>query len=176
MPPAGHFLPIAAEKFTVVSASFQPRCGMETGTLPRNRLAASATGGAAAVSQRTPLEPLGFKTSSFAGQELHPKSRRNRELTYFYSRCRCIGSLKGIAVLPWQSVLPSDRRNISFTRAGAAAGLLLSQFPLRPIINEALERKESFETIGFKRLFCPLFQLLGKVGRRRHVPYAKRCC
>ena len=51
---------------------------------------------------------------------------------------------------------------------GAAAGLLLSQFPLRPIINEALERKGSFETIGFKRLFCPLFQLLGKVGRRRH--------
>ena len=121
--------------------------------------------------QKTPPKTNGFWIS-FCVQELHPNSRRNRELTYFYSRCRCIGSLKGIAVLPWQSVLPSDRRNISFTRAGAAAGLLLSQFPLRPIINEALERKGSFETIGFKRLFCPLFQLLGKVGRRRHVPYA----
>ena len=66
--------------------------------------------------------------SNIRDVELHPNSRRNRELTYFYSRCRCIGSLKGIAVLSWQSVLPSDRRNISFTRAGAAAGLLLSQF------------------------------------------------
>ena len=88
LPPAGNFLPIAAERFTVVSAGFQPRCGMETGTLPRNRLAASATGGTAAVSQRTPLETLGFKTSSFAGQELHPKSRRSRELAYFYYRYR----------------------------------------------------------------------------------------
>ena len=50
VPPAGNFLPIAAERFTVVSASFQPRCGMETGTLPRNRLAASATGGASVIS------------------------------------------------------------------------------------------------------------------------------
>ena len=97
-----------------------------------------------------------------------PKSCRSRELTYFYSRCRCIGSLKERAVLPWGTDCPSGKRNISSTRA--AAGLLLSQFPLRPIINEALERKGSFETIGFKRLFCPLFQLLGKVGRRRHVP------
>ena len=78
--------------------------------------------------QKTPPKTNGFWIS-FCVQELHPNSRRNRELTYFYSRCRCIGSLKGIAVLPWQSVLPSDRRNISFTRAGAAAGLLLSQFP-----------------------------------------------
>ena len=77
--------------------------------------------------QKTPPKTNGFWIS-FCVQELHPNSRRNRELTYFYSRCRCIGSLKGIAVLPWQSVLPSDRRNISFTRAGAAAGLLLSQF------------------------------------------------
>ena len=56
LPPAGDFLPIAAERFTVVSAGFQPRCGMETGTLPRNRLAASATGGAAAVSAMTRQE------------------------------------------------------------------------------------------------------------------------
>ena len=77
--------------------------------------------------QKTPPKTNGFWIS-FCVQELHPNSRRNRELTYFYSRCRCIGSLKGIAVLSWQSVLPSDRRNISFTRAGAAAGLLLSQF------------------------------------------------
>ena len=72
----------------------------------------------------------------------------------------------------WESAFLSGRRTGPVIRVGAAAGLLLSQFPLRPIINEALERKESFETIGFKRLFCPLFQLLGKVGRRRHVPYA----
>ena len=124
---------------------------------------------AAKSMQKTPPKTNGFWIS-FCVQELHPNSRRNRELTYFYSRCRCIGSLKGIAVLSWQSVLPSDRRNISFTRAGAAAGLLLSRFPLRPISNETLERKGSFETIGFKRLFCPLFQLLGKVGRRRPFP------
>ena len=99
--------------------------------------------------QKTPPKTNGFWIS-FCVQELHPNSRRNRELTYFYSRCRCIGSLKGIAVLSWQSVLPSDRRNISFTRAGAAAGLLLSQFPLRPITNETLESKGSLETIGFK--------------------------
>ena len=68
----------------------------------------------------------------------------------------------------WESAFLSGRRTGPVIRVGAAAGLLLSQFPLRPIINEALERKESFETIGFKRLFCPLFQLLGKVGRRRH--------
>ena len=54
-------------------------------------------------------------------------------------------------------------------RTGATAGLLLRQFPLQPITNKTLEGKGSFETIGFKRLFCPLFQLLGKVGRRRHV-------
>ena len=68
----------------------------------------------------------------------------------------------------WESAFLSGRRTGPVIRVGAAAGLLLSQFPLRPIINEALERKGSFETIGFKRLFCPLFQLLGKVGRRRH--------
>ena len=53
---SGDFLPIAAERFTVVSAGFQPRCGMKTGTLPRNRLAASATGGASAVSAMTRQE------------------------------------------------------------------------------------------------------------------------
>ena len=36
--------------FTVVSTGFQPRCGVKTGTLPRNRLASSATGGASTVS------------------------------------------------------------------------------------------------------------------------------
>ena len=35
-----------------------------------------------------------------------------------------------------------------------------------------LHTKGNPKTIGFWRLFCPLFQLLGKVGRRRHVPYA----
>ena len=68
----------------------------------------------------------------------------------------------------WESAFLSGRRTGPVIRVGAAAGLLLSQFPLRPITNAALEGKGSFETIGFKRLFCPLFQLLGKVGRRRH--------
>ena len=68
---------------------------------------------------------------------------------------------------------PSDRPTRPFTCVGAAVGLLQSQFPLQPIANATLESKGSFETIGFKRLFCPLFQLVGKVGRRRHVPYAK---
>ena len=64
---------------------------------------------------------------------------------------------------------PSDRPTRPFTCVGAAVGLLQSQFPLQPIANATLESKGSFETIGFKRLFCPLFQLVGKVGRRRHV-------
>ena len=102
-------------------------------------------------------------------QELLPKSCRSRELTYFYSRCRCIGSLKERAVLPWETDRPSGKRNISSTRVGAAAGLLLSQFPLRPITNETLESKGSLETIGFKRrflhTFCCCWQ---KVCRRRH--------
>ena len=59
VPPAGDFLPKAAERFTVVSASFQPRCGMEIGTLPRNRLAASATGGASAI--RNTVVSAGFQ-------------------------------------------------------------------------------------------------------------------
>ena len=39
--------------------------------------------------QKTPPKTNGFWIS-FCVQELHPNSRRNRELTYFYSRCRCI--------------------------------------------------------------------------------------
>ena len=41
-----------AEAHTVVSADFQPRCGVKIGTLPRNHLASSATGGASAVSAK----------------------------------------------------------------------------------------------------------------------------
>ena len=40
---------------------------------------------------------------------------------------------------------------LSSPEPGAAAGLLLSQFPLRPITNKALEGKENPKTIGFKR-------------------------
>ena len=40
---------------------------------------------------------------------------------------------------------------LSSPEPGAAAGLLLSQFPLRPITNKALEGKEYPKTIGFKR-------------------------
>ncbi len=39
---AGDFLSIAKERFTVVSTGFRPRCGVKTGTFPRNRLASSA--------------------------------------------------------------------------------------------------------------------------------------
>ena len=70
---------------------------------------------------------------------------------------------------------PSDRPTRPFTCVGAAVGLLQSQFPLQPIANATLESKGSFETIGFKRLFCPLFQLVGKVGRRRRVPIKVTC-
>ena len=97
-----------------------------------------------------------------------PKSCRSRELTFVYSRCRCIGSLKERAVLPLETDRPSGKRNISSTRVGAAAGLLLSQFPLRPITNATLESTGSLETIGFKRrflhTFCCCWQ---KVCRRR---------
>ena len=39
----------SAIRNTVVSAGFQPLWGVKTGTLPRNRLAFSATGGASAI-------------------------------------------------------------------------------------------------------------------------------
>ena len=65
--------------------------------------------------------------------------------------------------------VPAVDASFSSPEPGAAAGLLLSRFPLWPITNETLESKGSPETIGLWRLFCPLFQLLGKVGRRRHV-------
>ena len=34
-------------------------------------------------------------------QELLPKICRSRELVCFYSRCRCIGRLKKLAILSW---------------------------------------------------------------------------
>ncbi|MDY2967666.1 MAG: hypothetical protein SOR87_05420 [Vescimonas coprocola] len=55
VPPAAHFsqqLEKWAKAHTVVSADFQPRCGVKIGTLPRNHLASSATGGASAVSAK----------------------------------------------------------------------------------------------------------------------------
>ena len=55
LPPAAHFsqqLEKWAKAHTVVSADFQPRCGVKIGTLPRNHLASSATGGASAVSAK----------------------------------------------------------------------------------------------------------------------------
>ena len=52
---------------------------------------------------------------------------------------------------------PNHRPTRPFARVGAAAGLLLSQFPLRPITNAALEGKGSFETLGFKRRFLHTF-------------------
>ena len=46
--------------------------------------------------------------------------------------------------------LPSGRRIIPFTGAGAAAGLLQSQFPLRPITSKALaHQKEIQKPSGF---------------------------
>ena len=44
--------------FTVVSADFQPRCGVKNGTLPRNRLASSATGGDSVVSKARQQKPM----------------------------------------------------------------------------------------------------------------------
>ena len=65
LPPAGNFLPFVppaahfsqqlekwAKAHTVVSADFQPHCGVKIGTLPRNHLASFATGGASAVSAK----------------------------------------------------------------------------------------------------------------------------
>ena len=48
----GTFCQQRQKVFTVVSAGFQPRCGVKTGTLPRNHLTSSATGGASAVSAK----------------------------------------------------------------------------------------------------------------------------
>ena len=108
--------------------------------------------------QKTPPETDGFWTS-FCVQELLPKFRRSRESAFFYSRCRYIGWLKGVVLLPGESILPSGRTTSFFIWAGAAAGLLLSQFPRHLISNETLEGKGNPKTIGFcwRSLvpFCP---------------------
>ena len=98
--------------------------------------------------EKMPAETDGFWTS-FCVQELLPKFRRSRELAFFYSRCRYIGWLKGVVLLPGESILPSGRTTSFFIWAGAAAGLLLCRFPLRPITNKALESKGNPKTIGF---------------------------
>ena len=113
---------------------------------------------AAKSMQKMPPETDGFWTS-FCVQELLPKFRRSRESAFFYSRCRYIGWLKGAVLLPGESILPSGRTTSFFIWAGAAAGLLLSQFPRHLISNETLEGKGNPKTIGFcwRSLapFCP---------------------
>ena len=107
---------------------------------------------------KEPPDTDGFWTS-FCVQELLPKFRRSRESAFFYSRCRYIGWLKGVVLLPGESILPSGRTTSFFIWAGAAAGLLLSQFPRHLISNETLEGKGNPKTIGFcwRSLvpFCP---------------------
>ena len=105
---------------------------------------------AAKSMQKMPPETDGFWTS-FCVQELLPKFRRSRESAFFYSRCRYIGWLKGVVLLPGESILPSGRTTSFFIWAGAAAGLLLSQFPRHLISNETLEGKGNPKTIGFWR-------------------------
>ena len=100
--------------------------------------------------KKMPPETDGFWTS-FCVQELLPKFRRSRESAFFYSRCRYIGWLKGVVLLPGESILPSGRTTSFFIWAGAAAGLLLSQFPRHLISNETLEGKGNPKTIGFWR-------------------------
>ena len=103
---------------------------------------------AAKSMQKMPPETDGFWTS-FCVQELLPKFRRSRESAFFYSRCRYIGWLKGVVLLPGESILPSGRTTSFFIWAGAAAGLLLSQFPRHLISNETLEGKGNPKAIGF---------------------------
>ena len=105
---------------------------------------------AAKSMQKMPPETDGFWTS-FCVQELLPKFRRSRESAFFYSHCRYIGWLKGVVLLPGESILPSGRTTSFFIWAGAAAGLLLSQFPRHLISNETLEGKGNPKTIGFWR-------------------------
>ena len=105
---------------------------------------------AAKSMQKMPPETDGFWTS-FCVQELLPKFRRSRESAFFYSRYRYIGWLKGVVLLPGESILPSGRTTSFFIWAGAAAGLLLSQFPRHLISNETLEGKGNPKTIGFWR-------------------------
>ena len=105
---------------------------------------------AAKSMQKMPPETDGFWTS-FCVQELLPKFRRSRESAFFYSRCRYIGWLKGVVLLPGESILPSGRTISFFIWAGAAAGLLLSQFPRHLISNETLEGKGNPKTIDFWR-------------------------
>ena len=76
---------------TVVSADFQPRCGVKIGTLPRNRLASSATGGASTVSSGV------LWVLSFAIERKYPAGGKKRKATGNISRRRHVPYEKGPA-------------------------------------------------------------------------------
>ena len=67
---------------------------------------------AAKSMQKMPPETDGFWTS-FCVQELLPKFRRSRETAFFYSRCRYIGWLKGVVLLPGESITKGKRTKSS---------------------------------------------------------------
>ena len=122
--------------------------------------------------QRTPAETHGFCTSFLctrAASEVPPK--RGLDCLLLTLPLHCEGERDCCSTVG-NPYVPAVDASFSSPEPGAAAGLLLRRFPLWPITNETLESKGSPETIGLWRLFCPLFQLVGKVGRRRHVSYA----
>lgn len=119
--------------------------------------------------QRTPAETHGFCTSFLctrAASEVPPK--RGIDCLLLTLPLHCEGERDCCSTVG-NPYVPAVDASFSSPEPGAAAGLLLRRFPLWPITNETLESKGSPETIGLWRLFCPLFQLVGKVGRRRHV-------
>ena len=75
VPPTAHFshqLEKRAKAHTVVSADFQSRCGVKIGTLPRNHLASSATGGASLSPSCQPVSSRlhGVKTGTLPRNRL----------------------------------------------------------------------------------------------------------
>ena len=118
-PPAAHFshqLEKWAKAHTVVSAGFQPRCGVKIGTLPRNHLASSATGGASAISCAAAAD--GAKCRSWYFFRLGRRPRRPAIGVNAPTFCMFSGSgANAETILPLGHVLPKI--------------LLLGTFPAR---------------------------------------------
>ena len=94
--------------------------------------------------QRTPAEAHGFCTSFSVCKScyLNPAETGNRLPP---THAAATWAVEETFISTVGNGLPSGRRIIPFTGAGAAAGLLQSQFPLRPITSKALAHQKEIQ-------------------------------
>ena len=99
---------------------------------------------AAESHQRTPAETHGFCTSFPVCKSyiLTPAEAGNWRISTIAAATWAVEETFSSTV---GNGLPSGRRIIPFTGAGAAAGLLQSQFPLRPITSKALAHQKEIQ-------------------------------